>query len=172
MWLGIGMVKNALLQMESKVVRDCCGEWTLAYVTIPTRKQMPMGCWYLQGCGQWRWIIHTHTRTLAHTYTQTSLWRNSYGDMTIIHTYTHALTHAYTQNLCVTIPTRKQMPMEWSKYEIFLTSGHLEILKWARANGCKWDESTCAAAARNGHLEVVHNRLSVRFFFSLIPFRT
>jgi hypothetical protein len=22
--------------------------------------------------------------------------------------------------------------------------GHLEVLKWARANGCPWDEETCA----------------------------
>ena len=24
-------------------------------------------------------------------------------------------------------------------------NGHLEILKWARANGCPWDEWTCIA---------------------------
>ena len=33
--------------------------------------------------------------------------------------------------------------------------GHLEILQWARAQGCRWDERTCAWAARNGHLEVL-----------------
>jgi hypothetical protein len=33
--------------------------------------------------------------------------------------------------------------------------GHLEMLKYARANGCPWDEGTCAAAARGGHLEVL-----------------
>ena len=31
--------------------------------------------------------------------------------------------------------------------------GHLEILKWARANGCPWDEGTCEYAAHGGHLE-------------------
>ncbi|HEV7735865.1 MAG TPA: hypothetical protein VGO47_00590, partial [Chlamydiales bacterium] len=33
--------------------------------------------------------------------------------------------------------------------------GRLEILQWARANGCPWDESTCANAARNGYLEIL-----------------
>ena len=33
--------------------------------------------------------------------------------------------------------------------------GNLEVLKWARANGCPWDEGTCAEVARNGHLEVL-----------------
>ena len=33
--------------------------------------------------------------------------------------------------------------------------GHLEVLQWARANGCPWDEYTCSYAARGGHLEVL-----------------
>ena len=36
-----------------------------------------------------------------------------------------------------------------------LHGASLELLKWARANGCKWDEETCTAAARGGHLEVL-----------------
>ena len=33
--------------------------------------------------------------------------------------------------------------------------GHLEVLQWARTNGCEWDQGTCAGAAYNGHLEVL-----------------
>src|SRR3546814_2032750 len=33
--------------------------------------------------------------------------------------------------------------------------GHLEVLHWARANNCPWDEYTCATAAKGGHLEVL-----------------
>ena len=33
--------------------------------------------------------------------------------------------------------------------------GHLEVLKWARENGCPWGELTCAQAAKGGHLEVL-----------------
>jgi len=33
--------------------------------------------------------------------------------------------------------------------------GHLGTLKWARANGCPWDETTCEYAASSGHLEVL-----------------
>ena len=33
--------------------------------------------------------------------------------------------------------------------------GNLDILKWARENGCPWDKRTCDNAARNGHLELL-----------------
>mmetsp|Transcript_2875 Transcript_2875/g.9755 ORF Transcript_2875/g.9755 Transcript_2875/m.9755 type:complete len:296 (-) Transcript_2875:235-1122(-) len=33
--------------------------------------------------------------------------------------------------------------------------GHLELLKWARKNGCSWSESTCALAAFGGHLALL-----------------
>jgi hypothetical protein len=33
--------------------------------------------------------------------------------------------------------------------------GYLEVLKWARNNGCPWNESTCCFAASNGQLEVL-----------------
>ncbi len=33
--------------------------------------------------------------------------------------------------------------------------GHLEVLQWARSQGCPWDEWTCACAALGGHLEVL-----------------
>jgi hypothetical protein len=31
----------------------------------------------------------------------------------------------------------------------------LEVLQWARANGCPWDERTCVFAAAGGRLEVL-----------------
>ncbi len=34
-------------------------------------------------------------------------------------------------------------------------SGHLEILQWARSQGCPWDRWTCTYAAEGGHLEVL-----------------
>jgi hypothetical protein len=33
--------------------------------------------------------------------------------------------------------------------------GHLEVLQWARANGCPWDETLVNIAAQNGHEAVV-----------------
>ena len=33
--------------------------------------------------------------------------------------------------------------------------GHLEVLKWARTNGCGWNHRVCTEAARHGHLEVL-----------------
>ncbi len=29
------------------------------------------------------------------------------------------------------------------------------MLKWARANGCPWNQETCALAAKYGYLEVL-----------------
>src|SRR5271169_1240038 len=34
-------------------------------------------------------------------------------------------------------------------------NGHLEVLKWAHQNGCEWNSLTCSRAALNGHLEVL-----------------
>ncbi len=33
--------------------------------------------------------------------------------------------------------------------------GHLEVLQWARSQGCPWNSDTCANAARGGHLKVL-----------------
>ena len=33
--------------------------------------------------------------------------------------------------------------------------GHLEVLSWARENGCDWSAEACAMAAENGQLEVL-----------------
>jgi hypothetical protein len=38
----------------------------------------------------------------------------------------------------------------WSAY-----NGHLEVLQWARTDGCPWDPSTCSRAAYNGNLEIL-----------------
>ena len=36
-----------------------------------------------------------------------------------------------------------------------LLGGHLELLKWARENGCEWDAMTCASAAKSGNLDIL-----------------
>jgi hypothetical protein len=33
--------------------------------------------------------------------------------------------------------------------------GHLEVLKYAHANGCPWDYETCAQAEKNEHTDVL-----------------
>jgi cytohesin len=35
--------------------------------------------------------------------------------------------------------------------------GHLEMLQWARANGCPWNEKELHIAAQNGHEAVVQS---------------
>ena len=45
---------------------------------------------------------------------------------------------------------------EWDEEtcEAAAKGGHLEVLQWARQNGCPWNELTCSAAA-GGHLDVL-----------------
>ncbi len=44
----------------------------------------------------------------------------------------------------------------WFKTSLMLAKqGRLEILKWARENGCEWDQRTCSEAARYGHFELL-----------------
>ena len=51
---------------------------------------------------------------------------------------------------------RKRLPA-WHKDTCLgaARGGHLEVLQWARANGCTWHKDTCAYAAQEGHLEVL-----------------
>jgi hypothetical protein len=35
------------------------------------------------------------------------------------------------------------------------TGGHIECLKWARANECPWDGETLRCAEANGHDDIV-----------------
>ena len=46
-------------------------------------------------------------------------------------------------------------PWNKSTCVIAVERGHLDVLQWARANGCPWDESTSHAAACDGHLEML-----------------
>ncbi len=49
------------------------------------------------------------------------------------------------------------MRYKWQSAEVLRQAtegGHLEVLKWARANGCQWNSFTCAYVADGGHLEV------------------
>ena len=39
--------------------------------------------------------------------------------------------------------------------EYCASGGYLELLQWARKNGCPWHEHTCSIAARSGHLDVL-----------------
>ena len=49
----------------------------------------------------------------------------------------------------------ERLPMVRKHVRGAAEGGHLEVLQWARANGCPWDEKTCWRAAEGGHLEVL-----------------
>jgi len=52
----------------------------------------------------------------------------------------------------------KNIPISLKRYVLcqnVAANGHLDVLKWARENGCPWNEWTCTNAAENGHLDVL-----------------
>ena len=51
------------------------------------------------------------------------------------------------------VPDTRVVPKSTCMYAA--REGNLEVLQWARRNGCPWDEQTCAAAAKGGHLELL-----------------
>jgi hypothetical protein len=59
-------------------------------------------------------------------------------------------------NVVALVPCRSSSSHSISTLACFLSSGsQWRLLQWERANGCPWDEMTCAAAARAGHLAVL-----------------
>ena len=59
---------------------------------------------------------------------------------------------------------RNGCPWDWRTCSAAATGGHLEVLQWARQNGCPWNSYTCEGAALGGHLEVLrwtHENLSL-----------
>ena len=66
-------------------------------------------------------------------------------------------------NICESYLTEEEqiyVNNEWNKFDkkyvcnIAAENGWLDLLKWARKNGCDWNVLTCEHAAENGHLEV------------------
>ena len=49
------------------------------------------------------------------------------------------------------------MDVPWDEGVCFFAAfkGHIEVLKWARSNGCPWNEGVCSNAAYAGHLEIL-----------------
>ena len=50
---------------------------------------------------------------------------------------------------------RERLPVGRGRAAYAAEDGRLEVLQWARANGCPWDKWTCERAAEGGHLEVL-----------------
>ena len=55
----------------------------------------------------------------------------------------------------VAVGARERVPVGRGDVHDGGGGGHLELLQWARQNGCEWDEDTCKLAAKGGHLEVL-----------------
>ena len=53
------------------------------------------------------------------------------------------------------VGARERLPWDEDTCMSAAEHGHLEVLKWARSNGCPWNEKTCANAASGGHLEIL-----------------
>jgi len=67
-------------------------------------------------------------------------------------------------NICLSYLSDEEriyIKKEWENFDkivickIAARNGWLDLLIWARQNGCEWDSWTCTYAAGNGHLEVL-----------------
>ena len=49
------------------------------------------------------------------------------------------------------------MTGKWHDYHLFYAAcnGHLEVVKWLRANGCPWDEMAFSSAAKHQHWDTL-----------------
>jgi uncharacterized protein (UPF0335 family) len=83
-----------------------------------------------------------------------------------VHTYTTVVTDMMKEDI-LGVPTfvRSVALLRWARENgcpwdertcaTAAAGGQLEVLQWARENGCPWDERTCAAAAAGQYLEVL-----------------
>ena len=82
-----------------------------------------------------------------------------------VHTYTTVVTDTKEEIFRVPTFVRSVELLRWARENgcpwdertcaAAAAAGNLEVLKWAREHGCPWDERTCAAAASGGHQEVL-----------------
>ena len=82
-----------------------------------------------------------------------------------VHTYTTVVTDTKEDILGVPTFVRSVALLRWARENgcpwdertcaTAAAGGQLEVLQWARENGCPWDERTCAAAAAGQYLEVL-----------------
>ena len=67
------------------------------------------------------------------------------------------LTHRACMSPCHRCSQVRRMKLPWDEEtcEAAAAGGLLDVLQWAREQGCPWDPPVCAAAARGGHLHVI-----------------
>ena len=51
------------------------------------------------------------------------------------------------------VGARERVPLDWRTCANAAEGDHFEVLRWARANGCPWDEEIRELAASNGYVE-------------------
>ena len=67
----------------------------------------------------------------------------------------HVLCGARQPEFVLPVKARPAYPTTPLLNRLLAIAGDLEALQWARGHSCPWDEDTCAAAARGGHLDVL-----------------
>jgi hypothetical protein len=82
-----------------------------------------------------------------------------------VHTYTTVVTDTKQEIFRVPTFVKSVTLLRWARENgcpwdertcaTAAAGGQLEVLQWARENGCPWDEMTCAAAAAGQYLEVL-----------------
>ena len=101
-------------------------------------------------------LKHLHRQGRLHVYSEGSLQKSLTGKIHEIEaTVLHQEAAAKGQLEVLKWLRANGCPWDEQTCASAAQAGHLEVLQWARANGCPWDKYTCSEAAENGHLEVL-----------------
>ena len=76
------------------------------------------------------------------------------GDLEALKALRRAENFPWDEKTCM-FALRRAVPWDEKTCKEAAKGGHLEVLQWARANGCPWNKWTCVEAALDGHLEVL-----------------
>ena len=63
--------------------------------------------------------------------------------------------YATTQHIPHDKPNSAPLSRKVDKFWPLAAGGHLETLQWLKTQMCPWNATTCAVAARYGHIEVL-----------------
>lgn len=70
---------------------------------------------------------------------------------------TYTMVNAASKGYLDVLKWARENGCPWREFvcECAALNGHLQVLKWLRANDCPWNSDTCTGAALNGHLETL-----------------
>ena len=99
------------------------------------------------------WYGTTPRDAAREGHTQFVLWTMSNGCLIGADTLSAAAMNGHIDLIQIFFARLDPCPWDEATCQAAARGGHLECLRYAHINGCAWDEETCRIAARSGHLQ-------------------